>query len=99
MSKATPDSLFTCASSEGWWGHSGTGPGQRVLPCSGLLCAHLQAGGKHYHPTCARCVRCHQMFTEGEEMYLTGRAVAGMDMGIWGLGFGFLWHLGVFVQQ
>ncbi|XP_043559752.1 actin-binding LIM protein 3 isoform X5 [Chiloscyllium plagiosum] len=32
----------------------------------------LEAGGKHYHPTCARCVRCHQMFTEGEEMYLTG---------------------------
>uniref|UniRef100_A0A8C5U2S3 Actin binding LIM protein family member 3 n=1 Tax=Malurus cyaneus samueli TaxID=2593467 RepID=A0A8C5U2S3_9PASS len=35
----------------------------------------LEAGGKHYHPTCARCVRCHQMFTEGEEMYLTGGAV------------------------
>uniref|UniRef100_A0A8D1P3B9 LIM zinc-binding domain-containing protein n=1 Tax=Sus scrofa TaxID=9823 RepID=A0A8D1P3B9_PIG len=33
----------------------------------------LEAGGKHYHPTCARCVRCHQMFTEGEEMYLTGK--------------------------
>uniref|UniRef100_H2ZVC3 Actin binding LIM protein family member 3 n=1 Tax=Latimeria chalumnae TaxID=7897 RepID=H2ZVC3_LATCH len=33
------------------------------------------AGGKHYHPTCARCVRCHQMFTEGEEMYLTGSEV------------------------
>ncbi|XP_030315137.1 actin-binding LIM protein 3 isoform X4 [Calypte anna] len=35
----------------------------------------LEAGGKHYHPTCARCVRCHQMFTEGEEMYLTGSEV------------------------
>ncbi|XP_071879284.1 actin-binding LIM protein 3 isoform X20 [Anas platyrhynchos] len=33
------------------------------------------AGGKHYHPACARCVRCHQMFTEGEEMYLTGSEV------------------------
>ncbi|XP_063269546.1 actin-binding LIM protein 3 isoform X2 [Prinia subflava] len=35
----------------------------------------LEAGGKHYHPTCARCVRCHQMFSEGEEMYLTGSEV------------------------
>uniref|UniRef100_A0A3Q2HFL5 Actin binding LIM protein family member 3 n=1 Tax=Equus caballus TaxID=9796 RepID=A0A3Q2HFL5_HORSE len=35
----------------------------------------LEAGGKHYHPICARCVRCHQMFTEGEEMYLTGSEV------------------------
>ncbi|XP_018111634.1 actin-binding LIM protein 3 isoform X5 [Xenopus laevis] len=35
----------------------------------------LEAGGKHYHPTCARCVRCQQMFSEGEEMYLTGSEV------------------------
>uniref|UniRef100_A0A8C9X1Q4 Actin binding LIM protein family, member 3 n=1 Tax=Sander lucioperca TaxID=283035 RepID=A0A8C9X1Q4_SANLU len=32
----------------------------------------LEAGGKHYHPSCARCARCHMMFLEGEEMYLTG---------------------------
>ncbi|KTG42836.1 hypothetical protein cypCar_00010308 [Cyprinus carpio] len=30
------------------------------------------AGNKHYHPSCARCSRCNQMFTEGEEMYLQG---------------------------
>nr|XP_021328215.1 actin-binding LIM protein 2 isoform X8 [Danio rerio] len=30
----------------------------------------LEAGEKHYHPTCARCARCDQMFGEGEEMYL-----------------------------
>uniref|UniRef100_A0A3B4WQN2 Actin binding LIM protein family, member 3 n=1 Tax=Seriola lalandi dorsalis TaxID=1841481 RepID=A0A3B4WQN2_SERLL len=35
----------------------------------------LEAGGKHYHPTCARCARCHMMFLEGEEMYLTGSEV------------------------
>uniref|UniRef100_A0A673WVH2 Actin-binding LIM protein 2 n=1 Tax=Salmo trutta TaxID=8032 RepID=A0A673WVH2_SALTR len=30
----------------------------------------LEAGEKHYHPSCARCARCEQMFGEGEEMYL-----------------------------
>ncbi|KFZ69313.1 Actin-binding LIM protein 1, partial [Podiceps cristatus] len=33
------------------------------------------AGDKHYHPSCARCSRCNQMFTEGEEMYLQGSTV------------------------
>ncbi|XP_076856057.1 actin-binding LIM protein 2 isoform X10 [Brachyhypopomus gauderio] len=35
----------------------------------------LEAGEKHYHPTCARCVRCDQMFGEGEEMYLQGSSI------------------------
>uniref|UniRef100_A0AAY4C4P4 Actin-binding LIM protein 1-like n=1 Tax=Denticeps clupeoides TaxID=299321 RepID=A0AAY4C4P4_9TELE len=35
----------------------------------------LEAGDKHYHPNCARCSRCNQMFTEGEEMYLQGSTV------------------------
>ncbi|XP_060097581.1 actin-binding LIM protein 1 isoform X25 [Heteronotia binoei] len=35
----------------------------------------LEAGDKHYHPSCARCSRCSQMFTEGEEMYLQGSTV------------------------
>ncbi|XP_043911837.1 actin-binding LIM protein 1 isoform X4 [Protopterus annectens] len=35
----------------------------------------LEAGDKHYHPSCARCSRCNQMFTEGEEMYLKGSTV------------------------
>ncbi|XP_075890021.1 actin-binding LIM protein 2 isoform X1 [Nelusetta ayraudi] len=35
----------------------------------------LEAGDKHYHPTCARCARCEQMFAEGEEMYLQGSSI------------------------
>ncbi|XP_054855678.1 actin-binding LIM protein 2 [Eublepharis macularius] len=35
----------------------------------------LEAGEKHYHPTCARCIKCHQMFAEGEEMYLQGTSI------------------------
>ncbi|XP_034753964.1 actin-binding LIM protein 1a isoform X15 [Etheostoma cragini] len=35
----------------------------------------LEAGDKYYHPSCARCSRCNQMFTEGEEMYLQGSTV------------------------
>lgn len=52
---------------------------QRVLQSHSLFnWFHLfphQAGEKHYHPTCARCVRCEQMFAEGEEMYLQGNCI------------------------
>ncbi|XP_072314659.1 actin-binding LIM protein 2 isoform X2 [Eucyclogobius newberryi] len=35
----------------------------------------LEAGEKHYHPSCARCARCELMFAEGEEMYLQGNSI------------------------
>ncbi|EMP39032.1 Actin-binding LIM protein 1 [Chelonia mydas] len=44
-----------------------------LLP--GLAGSRAVAGDKHYHPSCARCSRCNQMFTEGEEMYLQGSTV------------------------
>ncbi|KFO28976.1 Actin-binding LIM protein 1 [Fukomys damarensis] len=69
----------------------GAGSGQLLCPpsLSSLLCApqrtdpkipsdhsaNNRAGDKHYHPSCARCSRCNQMFTEGEEMYLQGSTV------------------------
>lgn len=40
----------------------------------------FQAGDKHYHPSCARCSRCNQMFTEGEEMYLQGEWMMHFDL-------------------
>lgn len=51
---------------------------QLCFVCSFFSCCFFasppQAGDKHYHPSCARCSRCNQMFTEGEEMYLQGKA-------------------------
>ncbi|XP_047465781.1 actin-binding LIM protein 1-like isoform X3 [Mugil cephalus] len=35
----------------------------------------LEAGDRHYHPSCARCSRCDNVFTEGEEMYVQGSTV------------------------
>ncbi|KAM4726418.1 actin-binding LIM protein 3-like isoform 2-T2 [Anableps anableps] len=50
--------------------------GIRCESCSRYISGRvLEAGGKHYHPSCARCARCHKMFQEGEEMYLTGSEV------------------------
>ncbi|XP_051533927.1 actin-binding LIM protein 3-like isoform X2 [Myxocyprinus asiaticus] len=50
--------------------------GIRCEKCSRYISGRvLEAGGKHYHPTCACCARCHVMFSEGEEMYLAGSEV------------------------
>ncbi|XP_023009159.2 actin-binding LIM protein 1 isoform X8 [Maylandia zebra] len=35
----------------------------------------LEAGDRHYHPSCARCSQCDRMFTEGEEMYVQGSVI------------------------
>ncbi|XP_055082298.1 actin-binding LIM protein 3-like [Periophthalmus magnuspinnatus] len=50
--------------------------GIRCDGCSSFISGRvLEAGGKHYHPTCARCARCQMMFLEGEEMYITGSEI------------------------
>uniref|UniRef100_A0A3B3TDS9 Actin binding LIM protein family, member 3 n=1 Tax=Paramormyrops kingsleyae TaxID=1676925 RepID=A0A3B3TDS9_9TELE len=50
--------------------------GIKCSSCSRYISGRvLEAGGKHYHPSCARCARCQMMFTEGEEMYLRGSEV------------------------
>ncbi|KAK9536451.1 hypothetical protein VZT92_006227 [Zoarces viviparus] len=50
--------------------------GIRCDSCNGYISGRvLEAGGKRYHPSCARCARCHMMFLEGQEMYLTGSEV------------------------
>ncbi|XP_028271634.1 actin-binding LIM protein 3 isoform X7 [Parambassis ranga] len=50
--------------------------GVKCETCSRYISGRvLEAGGKHYHPACARCARCNMMFKEGEEMYLTGNEV------------------------
>ncbi|KAM6977446.1 actin-binding LIM protein 3 [Aplochiton taeniatus] len=50
--------------------------GVRCETCSRYISGRvLEAGGKHYHPSCARCARCNMTFKEGEEMYLTGSEV------------------------
>ncbi|XP_046723457.1 actin-binding LIM protein 3-like isoform X1 [Silurus meridionalis] len=50
--------------------------GIRCETCHGYVSGKvLEAGGKHYHPTCAHCARCHMTFSEGEEMYLAGSEV------------------------
>ncbi|KAJ6223678.1 hypothetical protein RDWZM_002223 [Blomia tropicalis] len=51
----------------------------------GIKCHHctrfitgkvLQAGPElHFHPTCARCTKCGDVFADGEEMYIQGTAI------------------------
>ena len=51
----------------------------------GVKCAHceryitgkvLQAGESHqFHPTCARCTKCGDLFEDGEEMFMQGGAI------------------------
>ncbi|KAL2089133.1 hypothetical protein ACEWY4_016032 [Coilia grayii] len=47
--------------------------GVRCDICTGFITGTvLEVEGRHFHPSCARCVHCHRMFLEGEELYLTG---------------------------
>lgn len=50
--------------------------GVRCAGCSDYITGKvLQAGGKHYHPSCACCGKCKELFGEGEEMYIRGEEI------------------------
>ncbi|XP_029312170.1 actin-binding LIM protein 1-like isoform X1 [Cottoperca gobio] len=50
--------------------------GEKCEACQKFITGKvLEAGEKHYHPSCARCSRCDKMFKEGEEMFLQGSTV------------------------
>ncbi|XP_035874340.1 actin-binding LIM protein 2 isoform X13 [Phyllostomus discolor] len=50
--------------------------GIRCDGCEKYITGHvLEAGEKHYHPSCALCARCGRTFAEGEEMYLQGSSI------------------------
>ncbi|XP_036902296.1 actin-binding LIM protein 2 isoform X10 [Sturnira hondurensis] len=50
--------------------------GIRCDGCEKYITGHvLEAGEKHYHPSCALCARCGQTFAEGEEMYLQASSI------------------------
>lgn len=39
----------------------------------------IQAGEKHFHPTCATCCKCSLTFTEGEDMCVSGEDIWHLD--------------------
>ena len=50
--------------------------GVSCASCGGYITGKvLQAGDKHYHPSCSHCAKCGQIFGEGEEMYLQGSEI------------------------
>ncbi len=61
-----------------------------VLYCN-LFLAPMQAGEKHFHPSCATCCRCSHTFAEGEDMCVFGEDIWHLDCnrrngrsGVWG---------------
>ncbi|XP_070540377.1 actin-binding LIM protein 2-like isoform X41 [Ptychodera flava] len=56
--------------------------GIKCANCEGYITGKvLQAGEKHYHPSCSKCGRCGYTFREGEEMYLQGSEIWHPDCG------------------
>ncbi|XP_058476553.1 actin-binding LIM protein 1-like [Solea solea] len=50
--------------------------GVRCVACHKFITGKvLEAGNKRYHPGCAKCSLCDNIFTEGEEMFLQGSTV------------------------